>query len=83
MRARPAVPRLVRPGPNFLRLSPVVSLDSELANKMHTPAGVCDSFRDMGLSTADSFGLDDVPAPAARSSARKLVRPRRMIMKVR
>ena len=65
---------------------PVVSLDHDSSvEKVQASAGVCDAFRNMGISaemSAESFELEDGPASAAQSPARKSVRPRRMIMKV-
>ncbi|RPD66471.1 hypothetical protein L226DRAFT_543001 [Lentinus tigrinus ALCF2SS1-7] len=61
----------------------VVSLDNETSEKMPAPSGMCDAFRSMGIRaemSTDSYGLEDMPA--ARSSSRKPVRPRRMIMKL-
>ncbi|RDX56417.1 hypothetical protein OH76DRAFT_1425823 [Lentinus brumalis] len=61
----------------------VVSLDNGVAEKMPAPSGMYDAFRKMGINSelsTDSYGLEDTPA--ARSSSRKPVRPRRMIMKL-
>lgn len=64
----------------------VVSLDHDpSADKVQASAGVCDAFRNMGISaemSAESFDLEDGPASAAQSPARKSLRPRRMIMKL-
>ena len=65
----------------------VVSLYPESSSdKTPASAGVCDAFRNMGISaemSAESFGLEDAPASVAgRSPARKSVRPRRMILKL-
>ncbi|EJF66153.1 hypothetical protein DICSQDRAFT_98018 [Dichomitus squalens LYAD-421 SS1] len=65
----------------------VVSLDHESpSDKTQASAGVCDAFRDMGISaemSAESFGLEDAsPSAAGQSPTRKSVRPRRMIMKL-
>ncbi|KAH9857234.1 hypothetical protein C2E23DRAFT_881696 [Lenzites betulinus] len=62
----------------------VVSLDSDMAAKPHGPIVDCDAFGRMGISStlsSESFGLEDGPAPPP-TSARKPVRPRRMIMKL-
>ena len=50
---------------------------------MHAPSGVCDSFRDMGLAADPAFGVDGTAAHVPSAGARKPIRPRRMIMKVR
>ncbi|KAI0636638.1 hypothetical protein C8Q77DRAFT_1215617 [Trametes polyzona] len=63
----------------------VVSLDSDLASTTSGPAIDYEAFRKMGISStmsSESFGLEDGPAPAAPNTARKPVRPRRMIMKL-
>ncbi|KAI0822730.1 hypothetical protein BC628DRAFT_1340516 [Trametes gibbosa] len=62
----------------------VVSLDSDMSPKPQGPAVDCDAFGRMGISStlsSESFGLDDALAPPP-TSARKPVRPRRMIMKL-
>ena len=78
-----------RTEPRFVLIIPcltVVSLDHDpSADKVQASAGVCDGFRNMGISaemSAESFELEDGPASAAQSPARKSIRPRRMIMKV-
>ncbi|KAI0780595.1 hypothetical protein BD413DRAFT_600165 [Trametes elegans] len=63
----------------------VVSLDSDMTLKASGPSIDLEAFRNMGITstmTTDSFGLEDGPAAAAPTPARKTVRPRRMIMKL-
>ncbi|KAI9065369.1 hypothetical protein FKP32DRAFT_1674723 [Trametes sanguinea] len=63
----------------------VVPLDVQTATKPKGPVVDCDAFRRMGISptiNSESFGLDEGIAPTAPTSARKSVRPQRMIMKL-
>ncbi|KAI0647396.1 hypothetical protein C8Q79DRAFT_1000329 [Trametes meyenii] len=63
----------------------VVSLDSDMASKAAGPSVDLEAFRRMGLNStmsSESFGLEEGTASAAPPSARKTVRPRRMIMKL-
>ncbi|CDO73606.1 hypothetical protein BN946_scf185014.g76 [Trametes cinnabarina] len=65
--------------------SHVVPLDADMAPKASGPVVDCDAFRRMGISStisSESFGLEDGVASKAPTSARKSVRPRRMIMKL-